>query len=57
MDVKMRFLYEDLEEKVYIKQPEGFVMEGQETNLICTNKHQNSGTKSLIPRCCPIDSN
>jgi hypothetical protein len=34
MDVKTTFLNGDLEEKVYMKQPEGFVSENQ-SNLVC----------------------
>ena len=33
MDVKMTFLYGDLEEEIYMKQPEGFIMKGQESKV------------------------
>ena len=33
MDVKTAFLNEDLEEDIYMDQPEGFVMPGQESNV------------------------
>ena len=33
MYVKTAFLNEDLEEDIYMDQPEGFVMPGQESNI------------------------
>ena len=30
MDVKTMFLHSELEEKIYMKQPEGYIQEGQE---------------------------
>ena len=51
----MSFLYGDLEEKIYMEQPEGLKSAGKE-NLACllkkvfmvSNKHQNNGTKDFI---------
>ena len=34
MDAKTTFLYGELDEEVYMKQPKGFVLEGQE-NKVC----------------------
>ena len=34
MDVSTTFLNGDLQEKIYMKQPEGYVKQGQE-NLVC----------------------
>ena len=53
MDVTAAFLNGDLQEEIYMKQPEGF--EGQK-DLVCRlkrslyglNNHQNAGMKSLI---------
>ena len=33
MDVKTTFLYGDLEEEIYMRQPEGFIMKGQEQKV------------------------
>ena len=33
MDVKMAFLNEDLEEEIYLEQPEGFIVPGQEQKV------------------------
>lgn len=33
MDVKTTFLYGDLEEKTYLKQPKRFIMKGQENKV------------------------
>ena len=30
MDVKMAYLYRELKEEIYMEQPEGFVVKGQE---------------------------
>ncbi|KAK4382121.1 Retrovirus-related Pol polyprotein from transposon TNT 1-94 [Sesamum angolense] len=55
MDVKTAFLYGELEEEIYMDQPEGFVAHGNERkvcklvkSLYGLNKHPNSGMKSLI---------
>lgn len=37
MDVKTTFLHEDLEEEIYMKQPEGFVVKGKK-ELVCKLK-------------------
>ena len=37
LDVKITFLHEDLEEEIYVQQPEGFVEKGKE-NLLCRVK-------------------
>ena len=49
MDVTSAFLNGDLEEEVYIKQPEGFVKKGQE-HLVCRLKRSLYGLKQA-PRC------
>jgi len=38
IDVKIAFLHCDLEEKIYMKQPESYIQEGQENNMCLLNK-------------------
>ena len=49
MDVTTAFLIGELEEEVYVRQPEGFVSEGQE-HLVCKLKRSIYGLKQS-PRC------
>lgn len=49
MDITTAFLYGDLEETIYMKQPKGFVTEGQE-HLVCRLKKSLYGLKQS-PRC------
>jgi hypothetical protein len=44
MDVKTTFLHGDLEEKIYMKQPEGFVVKGKK-ELVCKLKNSLYGLK------------
>jgi hypothetical protein len=44
MDVKTTFLHGDLEEQIYMKQPEGFSQPGQE-HLVCKLKKSFYGPK------------
>eukprot|EP00253_Pinus_taeda_P014963 PITA_14963 len=44
MDVKTTFLYEDLEEEIYMKQPEGFAVKGKK-ELVCKLKKSLYGFK------------
>ena len=58
MDITTAFLHGDLEEEVYMKQPEGFVAQGQE-NLVCRLKKSIYGLKQS-PRSstrCTAESN
>ena len=48
LDVKMAFLHGDLEEDIYMIQPEGFIVQGQE-NLVCKLRKSLYGLK-LAPR-------
>jgi hypothetical protein len=56
MDVKTAILNGELDEEIYIKQPDGFVASGQE-NKVCrlkkspcmtSSKHQSSGMRNSI---------
>lgn len=49
MDITTAFLNGDLEEEVYMKQPEGFTNKGQE-HLVCRLKRSIYGLKQS-PRC------
>ena len=46
LDVKMTFLHGDLEEDIYMIQPEEFIVQGQE-NLVCKLKKSLYGLKQL----------
>ena len=44
MDVKTKFLHGDLEEEIYMKQPEGFMVKGKK-ELVCRLKKSMYGLK------------
>lgn len=44
MDVKTAFLHSDLEEEIYMEQPEGFKVDGKE-NFVCKLKKSLYGLK------------
>jgi hypothetical protein len=46
MDVKTTFLHGDLEEEIYMKQPEGFVVKGKK-DMVCKLKRSFYGLKQL----------
>ena len=55
MDVATAFLNGQLQEEVYMDQPEGFVMPGKE-GLVCKLKHSLYGLKQA-PRCWNLTLN
>jgi len=47
MDVKITFLHGKLEEKIYMKQPEGYIQEGKE-NKVCLLKKISMNLSSFL---------
>ena len=50
MDIKTAFLYGELDEEIYMEQPEGFVKRGQE-NMVCRLKKAIYGLKQASRTC------
>ena len=48
LDVKMAFLHGNLEENIYMSQPKGFIVQGQES-LVCKLRQSLYGLKQ-VPR-------
>ena len=51
IDVTTAFLNCDLNEEIYVEQPEGFVVPGQENKVCWLVKHLSNGMKNLIMLC------
>ena len=47
LNVKMAFVYGDLEEDIYMIRPEGFIVQGQE-NLVCKLRNNLYGLKQVL---------
>eukprot|EP00253_Pinus_taeda_P004939 PITA_04939 len=54
MDVKTTFLHEDLEEEIYMKQPEGFVVRGNKE--MCPKTQEEEDDMSHVPYASAVDS-
>ncbi|GJY31666.1 retrovirus-related pol polyprotein from transposon TNT 1-94 [Tanacetum coccineum] len=48
LDVKTTFLHDDLDEDIYMTQPEGFQSAGKEENLVCKLKKSLYGLKQAL---------
>jgi hypothetical protein len=51
LDVKTAFLHSELEEEIYMDQPEGFIVPGKE-DLVCKLKRSLYGLKQSPRRWC-----
>jgi len=51
MDIKITFLHGELEEKIYMKQPESYIQEGKE-NKVCLLKKYLYGLKQSPRQWC-----
>jgi hypothetical protein len=47
LDVKTAFLHSDLEEDIYMRQPQGFIVQGKE-NLVCKLRKSLYGLKQAL---------
>eukprot|EP00253_Pinus_taeda_P025461 PITA_25461 len=54
MDVKVTFLHGDLEEEIYMKQPEGFAMKGKKE--LCPKTQEEEEDMSRAPYTSAVDS-
>ena len=55
MDVKTAFLNGDLDEKIYMEQPEGFIIPGQEKK-VCRLVKSLYGLKQALMQCDELKS-